>query len=172
MNLERIDAAFKAGDLDALHAAVDDPAIIPNGQMPMAIGPCLVYAIYWSPLAFIRQLLELGADPNIDDHGGFPPLIAALTKGRDAPGSMKRDDVNAIVALLLAHGADPNQRGINDYTALHMAVAEQNLGAIDLLLKAGADRELKTRIDDYLTAGEMAHKAGFTAIADRLDGHA
>jgi len=168
MNLERIDAAFKAGDLDALRTAVDDPAVIPNGLMPMAIGPCLVYAIYWSPLAFIRQLLELGADANSSDHDGFPPLIAALTKGRDVPGSMKRDDVNAIVTLLLEHGADPNQRGINDYTALHMAVAGRNLPAIELLLAAGADRELKTRIDECETPLEMAASAGLVEIAARL----
>jgi hypothetical protein len=51
---QRIDDAFQSGDLEALRAAVDDPAVIPNGQMPDVIGPCLVYAIYHSPLAFIR----------------------------------------------------------------------------------------------------------------------
>src|SRR5262245_42416759 len=86
--LRRIDDAFAAGDLDALRAAVDDSAVIPNGAMPMAIGPCLTYAIYWSPLAFIGQLLELGADPNADDGDGFPPLHAALTKTLPHPGSM------------------------------------------------------------------------------------
>ena len=37
--LERIDEAFRTGDLEALRAAVDDPSVIPNGPMPMAIGP-------------------------------------------------------------------------------------------------------------------------------------
>jgi uncharacterized protein len=37
----RIDAAFKAGNLDALRAAVGDPAIVPNGPMPLVVGPCL-----------------------------------------------------------------------------------------------------------------------------------
>ena len=35
----RIDAAFRAGDLAALQQAVDDPAIVPNGAMPLATGP-------------------------------------------------------------------------------------------------------------------------------------
>ena len=35
---ERIDAAFKAGDLEALRAAADDPSVIPNGG-PAPIRP-------------------------------------------------------------------------------------------------------------------------------------
>ena len=77
--IQRISEAFKHGDLDALRAAVDDPGVVPNGPMPPAIGPWLVYAIYHSPLAFIRTLLALGADPNAPADDGFPPLIAAIS---------------------------------------------------------------------------------------------
>ena len=42
---QRIDEAFRRGDLEALRAAVDDPAVVPNGPMPITIGSCLVYAI-------------------------------------------------------------------------------------------------------------------------------
>src|SRR6476469_9074672 len=109
----RIDEAFRKGDLDGLRAAVDDPAVIPNGRMPITIGSCLVYAIYHSPLPFIRTLLEMGADPNAPSDDGFPPLIAALSCTRAAPGAAPRGDVEDIVRLLLAFGADPQQRGIN-----------------------------------------------------------
>ena len=61
--LQRIDEAFRKGDLDGLRAAVNNPTLIPNGRMPDTIGACLVYAIYHSPFAFIRTLLEMGADP-------------------------------------------------------------------------------------------------------------
>ncbi|MFD2271076.1 hypothetical protein ACFS07_07935 [Undibacterium arcticum] len=47
---KQIDAAFRAGDLAALRAAVDDPASVPNGPMPLTIGACLEYAICHSPL--------------------------------------------------------------------------------------------------------------------------
>jgi hypothetical protein len=60
---QRIDEAFRRGDLDGLRAAVDDPAAVPNGRMPETIGSCLVYAIYHSPLAFIRTLLEARSKP-------------------------------------------------------------------------------------------------------------
>jgi len=78
---QRIDDAFRKGDLDALRAAVDDPTVVPNGRMPDTVGPCLVYAIYHSPLPFIHTLLKIGADPNAPVHDGVPPLIAALSCG-------------------------------------------------------------------------------------------
>src|SRR5512134_51521 len=91
---QRIDDAFRRGDLDGLRAAVDDPAVVPNGRMPDTVGSCLVYAIYHSPLAFIRTLLEIGADPNAPVDDGFPPLIAALGCTREAPGANRRNDVD------------------------------------------------------------------------------
>jgi hypothetical protein len=160
--------AFVRGDVDALRAAVDDPALIPNGQMPVPIGSCLVYAIYHSPLAFIRTLLEMGADPNAPAGDGFPPLIAALSCSRDVPGATGRPDVDEVLRLLLARGADPNQRGVNDYTPLHIAVAERNIRAVQLLLDAGADPELRTRIDDCESSIEMAKGAGLADLAEML----
>jgi uncharacterized protein len=165
---KKIDAAFRVGDLAALRAAVDEPDSVPNGPMPPTIGHCLEYAIYHSPLAFIRTLLEIGADPNQADQAGFPPLIAALSCSRSRPGSPGRPDVLDILKLLLSYGADPNQRGINDYTPLHMAVSESNLPAIALLLEAGSDPHLRTRIDDCETPREMAAKAGFSKITALL----
>jgi ankyrin repeat protein len=163
--IRRIDEAFRLGDLEALRAAVDDPSVVPNGPMPMGIGSCLVYAIYHSPLGFIEKLLDIGADPAAAADDGFPPLIAALSCQRDANGSPRRTDADDILRLLLARGADPNQRGLNDYTSLHMAVAERAVIAVQLLLDAGADPALRTRIDDCETPIEMAEAAGLTAIA-------
>ena len=168
--LQQIDDAFIAGDLDALRAAVDNPSAIPNGQMPLTVGTCLVYAIYISPLAFIRTLLESGADPKGPADDGFPPLIAALSRGRDVAGSKPRRDIDEIIRLLLSFGADPHQRGINDYTALHMAVAEGNALAVQRLLDAGADPDLRTRIDSCETPLEMARSIGradMVAILER-----
>jgi len=165
---QRIDAAFRKGDLDALRAAVDDPEVVPNGLMPITIGTCLVYAIYHSPFPFIRKLLEIGADPKAPVNDGFPPLIAALSSGCETPGATRRTDVDEILRLLLSFGADPNQRGNNDYTALHAAVAFNNPLAVQILLDGGADPELRTRIDDCATPLEMAESAGSATMAGML----
>ena len=162
---QRIDDAFRAGDLEGLRAAVDDPAAIPNGLMPDTVGPCLVYAIYHSPLSFIRTLLDIGADPNAPVDDGFPPLIAALSCAREVPGATRRGDVHDVLRLLLSRGADPNQRGINDYTPLHMAVDARDALALQILLDGGADPALRTRIDAYETPLEMANAAGFEEAA-------
>jgi ankyrin repeat protein len=77
--------------------------------------------------------------------------------------------VAEILALLLEFGADPDQRGINDYTALHMAVAEKNRDAVERLLDAGADPRLRTRIDECETPLEMARAAGLHEIARLLE---
>jgi ankyrin repeat protein len=165
---KKIDAAFRNGDLAALRAAVDDPEDVPNGRMPMMIGDCLEYAIYHSPISFISTLLEIGANPNPDSHTGFPPLIAALSCSRTHSWAPKRLDVIEIIQVLLDFGADPNQRGINDFTPLHMAVAERNEPALELLLKAGANPRLRTEIDEYETARELAVEAGLTRMAGLL----
>jgi ankyrin repeat protein len=127
-----------------------------------------VYAIYHSPLSFIGTLLSIGADPNpvVDD--GFPPLIAALSGSHPGPDSPGRSDTLEIIKLLLTFNTDPNQRGINDYTPLHMAVSEHHLPAIEVLLEAGADPRLRTRIDDHETPFEMAERAGLVDIAKLL----
>jgi uncharacterized protein len=166
--LQRIDDAFRKGDLAGLRAAVDDPTAVPNGRMPDSVGRCLVYAIYHSPLAFIRTLLEIGAGPNAPVDDGFPPLIAALSRASDVPGATRRTDVDDILRLLLSFGSDPNQRGINDYTPLHMAVAERDALAVQILLDGGADPALATRIDECQTPLEMAEAAGLMVISAML----
>ena len=70
-----------------------------------------------------------------------------------------------IIRLLLSFGADPNQRGLNDYTPLHTAAGERNLRAVEILLEGGADPRLRTRIDDCETPREIAEKAGLREIA-------
>lgn len=155
--------AFIAGDLAAIREILGDPEGFPNCAMPFdgAMGEHpLSYAIGWAPLPLLRELLELGADPNKAVQDGFPSLIEAL--------SLRRDDRVDRVRLLLDFGADANQRGINDWTPLHYAVSLRNLDALRLLLERGADPALRTRIDECSTPLEDAEAQGFAEAAALL----
>ena len=126
-----IHEAYRRGDLEALKGLVGSQEIN------------LEYAIYHSPLSFIRALIELGADPNYQDDAGFPSLIATI--------STDRPDKYELVELLLSSGADIQQRGVNDYTPLHYAAARNDAKLIELLLSRGADPNARTNIDDFTT---------------------
>ncbi len=156
-----IHEAFKQGDLSTLKSALGHPEEFPNCTSPLSIGNVLEYAIYHSPLPFIRILLELGADPNYQDHAGFPSLIAALS-------CSDRSDQKELIELLISCGADIQQRGVNDYTPLHYAVAENDVEMIELLLSYGADPKAKTNIDDYTTPLEEAEMLGKSQAVNAL----
>src|SRR5207244_13165358 len=70
--------------------------------------------------------------------------------------------------MLLAAGADVGQRGVNDYTPLHLAAAQGDLRAVDILLEAGSDPNEITRIDDLETPLEVAAAGEHRRIVDRL----
>jgi len=146
--------AYKRGDLDALKTLLGNPPDFPNCRGPRGAGEIILeYAIYHSPLTFIRKLLELGADPNYGDHAGFPSLIATLS-------CLDRPDSYEILDLLLLFGADIQQRGHNDYTPLHYAANLQDIRAMELLLAHGADLNARTRIDDHATPLEEMESLG------------
>ena len=160
---KRAHDAYRAGDINALGEALDDPPDFPNCRQPLelAVGDHpLEYAIYWSPLAFIAQLIGVGADPNYQHHAGFPSLIAALSSGRA--------DRSEILKLLLESGADVGQRGVNDWTPLHYAVVERDLEAVRILLDYRVDPNLRTLIDHYTTPIEDAESLGLTAAVELM----
>ncbi|MDT8366834.1 MAG: ankyrin repeat domain-containing protein [bacterium] len=141
--------AYVNGDLERIKYLLNDPPDFPNCRGPRGIGEIVLeYAIYHSFFAFIRTLLDLGADPNYGDHAGFPSLIAAL--------STDRDDRLHVVELLLFYGADIQQYGHNGYTPLHWAAAGDDVQAIELLIKNGADTTARTLVDDHNTPEEEA----------------
>lgn len=141
--------AYKQGDLEKLRALIGNPPDFPNCRGPRGVGEIILeYAIYYSPVSFVRTLLEMGADPNYGDSAGFPSLIAAL--------SSDRPETYEIAELLLAFGADVQQRGANDYTPLHFAADKNDVKLIQLLLSHGADANARTRIDDFATPLEVA----------------
>jgi ankyrin repeat protein len=164
----RLTAAFESGDFAALQAEFEPGSGFPNVEAHPGLGLCLIAAIYQSPVDLVRALLDAGADPNAEPGDGYPSLIAALTCAVSSPGARVRTDVHELMELLLSRGANPNQRGVNDYTPLHVAAEMGDLRAVELLLSHGADPNEVTRIDDLEAPVEVAEKAGHRAVAERL----
>lgn len=157
----QIHKAFTSGNFEMLLKLAGDIPGFPDCHLSNAFGHCLEYAIYHSPIAFISGLLEKGAKPDYGEHAGFPCIIAAL--------SSEREDVRQIVDLLLSYGADINQRGLNDWTPLHYAAANDDVAMVRFLLTKGADPDLRTHIDDYATPLEEAKILGCTKVIKILE---
>ncbi len=105
----------------------------------------------------------MGADLTYDGHAGFLPLIAAL--------SSDREDLLAILEMLLKTGTDIQQRGMNDFTPLHWAARYVDVTYVQFLLDHGADPNARTAIDDYTTPleeAEAAQGAGAIALLEPL----
>ncbi|MZR29860.1 ankyrin repeat domain-containing protein [Sneathiella litorea] len=153
-------AAYHAGDLKSIRQLLYDPVGFPNSQQPYELGCAgtpLEYAFCWSPISLIRELLEIGADVNYCVDGGFPVLFTLL--------ETDREDKYELLELLLDHGADIHQRGINDWTPLHYAAVQRDLEAVRILLDRGADPHIKTRIINYTSPLEEAENNGYHEIA-------
>lgn len=93
----------------------------------------LVNAITANDHDRVRLLIEKGADVNVPDNGGSPPIhIAART--RNAP----------LVEILADKGADVNKKDNDGFTALLGAINRNHVPTVEMLVKKGADVELVT----------------------------
>jgi ankyrin repeat protein len=104
----------------------------------------LMAAAYYGHRAIITHLLEAGADPNLlsDDDGLAPAGMTALML---AAGSFFASNRQQIIKLMIAGGADVNQRGTGGKTAIFYA-AMAGAGYIDCvetLIAAGCDLDLQ-----------------------------
>lgn len=80
-------------------------------------------------LDIVRQLLERGADPDLNEGSyGFTPLRIASANGD-----------TKIIKLLLKYGANPNIQIDGGSTALHGAIINNQVKAVKILLQHGAN---------------------------------
>jgi ankyrin repeat protein len=99
----------------------------------------LMAAAYYGHQSIVKVLLAAGADPNLlsDDDG----LGSGMTALMLAAGSFFASNRQQILQLLIAGGADVNQRGVGGKTALFAAALTGSgyLDCVETLIAAGAD---------------------------------
>lgn len=129
---------IQAGDLgNALQAAITGRSLdvvkllLRNGADINAVDakgdtPLNFAIIYRSPhLDLIEALMNAGADPFIEKHDCYVPMVTAASMGH-----------TAIVTFLLDHGADPNRSA-----SLQAALFSSHIDIAEMLLDKGASLE-------------------------------
>ena len=150
--------AAAAGDIAALEEIARIIDGFPDGHGDWPVGPWICVLVTSGTPEVVRWALSRGApvDPEVED--GYPPIHCLL----DEPAP----DRSEKLAILIAAGADLDRHGINDWTPLHVAAVRDDVEAMRMLLDAGADPSIRTRIDNDATAEEEARALGHDASAD------
>ena len=99
----------------------------------------LHHAFMRNDVQFVENLLNLGADPNVQDNDGATPLMSAL----QCHGSETDKD---LLSLLLSLDWKPDIKDNSGRTALHYSVKCDDIWIPLMLISAGCD---VTAVDDY-----------------------
>ncbi|MCC8418061.1 MAG: ankyrin repeat domain-containing protein [Rickettsia endosymbiont of Glossina mortisans submortisans] len=102
------------------------------------INSSLSNAILADSKSTAEILLKKGANPNFVDEKGMPLLSSAICKE------------NSLTELLLKYGANPNAKSKAEKTSLDIAIEQENIDAIKILLRHGVSPEVN---DDFLMPG-------------------
>lgn len=152
---------LKSGDITRLEEAANVIDDFPGGCDDFIGSRWIINAIDLGCLQSIEWMLDKGVDLAFRGDDGYTPLLSAIDRGSD--------DRYAVMRLLIDHGAPLNKRGINDWTPLHLAAAREDVPALKLLIEAGADPRVKTRIDDYRNPLQEARALGWQASVAYLE---
>ena len=115
----------------------------------------LHWAAYHDDAKLGQRLLELGANPSIENRYGITPLYLACVNGNAS-----------LTEAMLEHGADPNTAIPGGETVLMTASRTGDQGTVTALLRAGADVNGKERRGQ--TAAMWAASEGHAGIIQTL----
>ena len=115
-------------------------------------------ALHWAAargyLEMVKKLLESeNIDINITNIDGRNALHSIFD---DEEELFDLEHVEPIIKLLIEKGININETDNSGKTALHLASEQNNGNAVGILLRAGADENIKT--DDYHPAGQTAYE--------------
>ncbi|KAI0280253.1 hypothetical protein BC826DRAFT_963212 [Russula brevipes] len=154
-------------------------------------GSPLHAAVCMGHLDTARVLLDHGADVNLGNQNGKPPLVTAYRRGNlecmrlllehganpdvqyDHYGSISHDAASTgnaeLAQILLDHGADINAQNVDHKTPLYEAAESGDLNVVRVLLAHGADVHI--RGEGGQTAFQVAQSRGHMKIAQLLLEH-
>ena len=107
-------------------------------------------------------MLENGVNLLFRDEEGYTVLHSAIDR--------EQEDRHYVLDALLSAGADVNAHGTNDWTPAHMAAAREDIEALKILVRHGADLTIRTNIDYYATPLEEAQMLGKAKSVNYLKG--
>ena len=115
----------------------------------------------------VALLLRLGTNPNIQDHGGHPPLYRLANECASEAGPQ-------IVRELVQAGAEVNaQSGVTGATALHMAARRGHVEIARALLDCGAGVNIWDRKGDTpLQRAINCRRDGVSRLLEECGGRA
>jgi len=148
--------AVIAGDLDASKKFLAADKKLINAHSRDGFTP-LGFAAFFNRPDLAKFLLGQGADPNIASSNDFKvaPLHSSV-----AAQSLE------ITQMLLDHDANPDAKQQGDVTPLHEAAHNNTPAIAKALLKAGANKHLKTT--EGKSAMDLAKEIGAKEIMDML----
>jgi ankyrin repeat protein/mono/diheme cytochrome c family protein len=142
-------ALLRAGDAAGFRRALAAAPAAATRNGSDGITP-LMYAALYGTADAVRALLDAGANPNAKNDAGATALLWAV------------DDA-AKTRLLIARGADVNQRSLDGRTPLMVAAAQAGSSEVlALLLDAGADPNVD--LEDLTALGEAAYAGDVAAM--------
>jgi ankyrin repeat protein len=115
----------------------------------------------------LQILLKAGADPNVSQVGADRLLIHVISIPTGKQESKTRENICNCVKLLVEAGIDLDRQDDRGWTALHSAVWFNNLEAVKILTKAGADPSIKKK--DGETPLDFAIKLKREGMAEILE---
>jgi ankyrin repeat protein len=108
----------------------------------------IITAIENGSLASVAWMLSRGIDLTIPNEKNYSIIHEILDHS-----VINRYE---LLNLMLKHGAPINDQASNDWTPAHWAAVNEDIDALELLVRYGADLTIRTRIDNYATPLEEA----------------
>lgn len=143
---------LETGSLAELEQLAAEIPGFPEGVDPYIGRRWIINAIGCGSTMAVRWILGRGVDLHFRDEEGYTPLHACI----DSPRADKHD----VLELLIVAGAPLDLKGLNDWTPAHNAAARDDVEALRILVRHGADLSIRTEIDEYATPLEDARHLG------------